>query len=69
MSKLTTGAATATTFNPPANAADVVAEALGRIITGRPLPEGLRPPVERLAPPDTVQERIAWILAGRPGPA
>ena len=72
MSAFTTRA-TATTFTAPSTNVDVLGEALGRIITGRPLPESLRPAAIGVPSPATAQEGIAWILAGpsgrRPGDA
>ena len=60
----TTGASTA--YAPPAapEKEALIAECIGRIITGRPLPEALRPQVPDVQRPETVEEGIARILAG-----
>jgi hypothetical protein len=61
---LTHPAAAPTVLVPSTGTDDVLADALGRIITGRPLPESLRPVAEPTAAPATVQEGIEWILGG-----
>ena len=55
---------TATTYAPPATRAEILAEAIGRIITGRPLPEYLQAPQLQLARPATTEEGVRRILAG-----
>ena len=62
---LTPRATAPTVFVPSTGTADVLADALGRIITGRPLPESLRPAPAATAAPATVQEGIGWILDGQ----
>ena len=65
MSDIITHRAAATAgFTPSSSTGSVLADALGRIITGRPLPEGLRPQAVVTAAPATVEEGIAGILAG-----
>ena len=54
----------ATTYAPPATRDEILADALGRIITGRPLPESLRAPQVRLTRPATVEEGVLRMLAG-----
>ena len=68
MSNLATVAAASTVYSPATSNADVLADALGRGVTGRPLPASLRlvePSTPTLA---TVAEGIAWIVGG-PSPA
>ena len=48
----------------PATRAELLAEGLGCIITGRALPESLRPPTPSAPCPATVELGIAAILAG-----
>ena len=65
MSDLITRRATATAaYTPPSTPGDALADAIGCIITGRPLPESLRPQLPVPAGAATVQEGIARILAG-----
>ena len=56
--------AAAPTVYAPASSSDVLADALGRIITGRPLPEALRPVEQVTTAPRTVEEGLSRILAG-----
>lgn len=51
-------------YVPMATAAEQIAEAIGCIITGRPLPAHLRPAPVAVARPATVSDGIARILAG-----
>ncbi|MFL5577798.1 MAG: hypothetical protein ACJ79S_17725 [Gemmatimonadaceae bacterium] len=55
---------TAIAPTPSAGRAEVLAEALGCIITGRPLPESVRAPSYEAVRPATVEVGIAWIIAG-----
>ena len=65
MSDVTTRATSeATAFTPPPRPADLLADALGCIITGRPHPQRVRPPAMATACPTTVAEGIPWLLAG-----
>ena len=64
MTTIATSAAAPTVYSPAPTKADVLADALGRIITGRPLPEALRPVDVVTGAPATVQEGIARILTG-----
>jgi hypothetical protein len=59
-----TRAATAARYTPGAERATVLADALGCIISGRPLPESLRAPSPACARPDTVEEGIRRIVGG-----
>jgi hypothetical protein len=56
----------AMTYVPGPSTAEQVAEAIGCIISGRPLPEYLRPQPLVAMRPATVEEGIARILA-KPG--
>lgn len=56
----------AITYVPGPTVAEQIAEAIGCIITGRPLPEHLRPAPFVAARPATVEEGIARILS-QPG--
>ena len=51
---------------PGPSTAEQIAEAIGCIITGRPLPAYLRPQPLMIARPSSVEEGIARILA-KPG--
>ena len=51
-------------YSPAATVAEQIAEAIGCIITGRPLPAHLRPAPVAVSRPATVSEGIARILAG-----
>ena len=53
-------------YIPGPSTAEQIAEAIGCIISGRPLPEYLRPQALMVARPTTVEEGIARILA-KPG--
>jgi hypothetical protein len=57
---------TAIKYVPGPSTAEQVAEAIGCIITGRPLPAYLQPQPLAIARPATVEEGIARILA-KPG--
>ena len=50
-------------YVPPADRQALIAEAIGCIITGRPLPAHLAPQPVAIARPATVAEGIARILA------
>ena len=56
----------AITYVPGPSTAEQIAEAIGCIISGRPLPEYLRPQALMVTRPSTVEEGIARILA-KPG--
>jgi hypothetical protein len=56
----------AITYVPGPSTAEQIAEAIGCIITGRPLPVYLRPQEPMIARPSSVEEGIARILA-KPG--
>jgi hypothetical protein len=62
----TTTRTAGTVYVAPASKADLLAEGLGCIISGRPFPEYLQPPAPSTlrAAPTTVQEGIGRILAG-----
>ena len=51
-------------YVPTTSAAEQIAEAIGAIITGRPLPAHLRPSPVGIAKPASVSEGIARILGG-----
>ena len=55
---------TAITYVPPASKAEQIAEAIGCIITGRPLPAYLAPQPHVAPAVASVQEGIARILRG-----
>jgi hypothetical protein len=59
----TTRRATAS-YTRPTTREEIVAEAIGCIISGRPLPEYLRAPTLYRARPATVEEGCARILTG-----
>ncbi len=54
------------TFEPaaPVSREDALADAVARIITGRPLAEHLRPKPMPTLKPETVEQGLGWILAG-----
>ena len=54
----------AATYTPDSNVDAVLAEAIGCIITGRPLPEFLRAPAVESVRPASVEEGMRRILAG-----
>lgn len=56
----------AITYEPGPSPAERIAEAIGCILEGRPLPEHLRPQPFTASRPATVEEGIARILA-KPG--
>jgi hypothetical protein len=53
-------------YVPGPSTAEQIAEAIGCIVTGRPLPAYLQPQPLMIARPSTVEEGIARILA-KPG--
>ncbi len=55
---------TAAPYTPPATRDEILAEAIGCIIAGRPLPEYLRAPQVVRARPATAEEGMRPILAG-----
>jgi hypothetical protein len=58
----TTTRTSAATYTRPSTEAEILADALARIISGRPLPEALRPTTYVAAPVASVQDGIARIL-------
>ena len=72
MTTITTGRAAVSISYEPATTSsqdmqssqELIAEAIGCIISGRPLPAHLRPTVLASSRPTTVQDGIARILAG-----
>jgi hypothetical protein len=69
MSQLITAAPRALApLSAPTTPAEILADALGRIITGRPLPPALRRVAAARPAPATAREGIERILAG-PAPA
>ena len=56
-----------TEYLPTSDRAELLAEALGCIITGRPLPEAVRPAPFTAVAVGSVQEGIGRIVAGRSG--
>ena len=56
----------ATAYAPPASKQQLIAEAIGCIISGRPYPEHLRATTYVAARPATVEAGIREILRGRP---
>ena len=69
MTSFTTPRATSTVFAPPAapTKQELIAEAIGCIVNGRPFPEHLRPPTYLTQRPATVRDGIAGIISGRAG--
>ena len=67
MRTLTPHAAATGAYSQPASRAEILADALGRIITGRPLPAGLCPAPVVVAVTVTVEEGISRILTGAAG--
>ena len=70
MTSFTTPRPTSTVFAPPAaapNKQELIAEAIGAIINGRPFPEHLRPPSYLTQRPATVRDGITGIISGRAG--
>jgi hypothetical protein len=69
MASSTVGSAALTSFEPTpssgASGQDLVAECVGCIISGRPLPERVRPPATVGATPATAAAGVARILNGR----
>ena len=56
--------AAAATYTPASDLDAVLAEAIGCIITGRPLPEFLRAPALESVRPASVEEGVRRILTG-----
>jgi hypothetical protein len=63
MNTTTTFATSAASYKRTSTEAEILADALGRIITGRPLPEALRPTTYAGARPASVQDGLARIVA------
>lgn len=59
-----TRAATPARYTPGPERAAVLADALGRIITGRPLPESLRPPELPCVQAATVEDGLRRTIGG-----
>jgi hypothetical protein len=53
-----------TIYAPPGTRDEIIAEAIGCILAGRPLPEQLRPPASHTWRPATSEAAFARILAG-----
>ncbi len=62
MSAATTRTSSATSYTQPSTKAEILADALGRIITGRPLPESLRPTMYAPSAPASVADGIGRII-------
>jgi len=59
-----TNSYTAATYAAPATRGEMIALAIGCILSGRALPEQLRAPRYQPSRPTTVEEGVARILAG-----
>jgi hypothetical protein len=59
------GDARATTYAPPAARDALLAECIGNILAGKPLPAAVRPPAAAVERPGTIYIGISRILGAR----